>query len=381
MLQFRTNINSSTAVSPERCKQFLTAKRSIMKNFDSRTYSVNDFLEWNDKNQLELSPKFQRKAVWSEDAKSFLIDTIIRGKPMPKIFIRQTLNLENRQSLREVVDGQQRLRAILSFINDGFVISKKHNEVFGGYYFSQLNNIDPDIQSTILNYELAVDLLVNLPDKEVLDIFSRLNSYAVVLNQQEKINASHFSEFKILADKLSHKYNDFWTESKLLTNQNILRMGDVTLVADILIAMCEGIQSKKQIKSYYGKYEKKFNHQVEILEEKFDSTMEEIKSIFNEGLKHTQFKRIHLFYTIFLSIYHTNFKLKDIDTDKKKILPAKYEKAKNKLTDLNDLFDSGLHDDLSKEEVQFLEDSRRATTDTAVRIRRTKFILVILNSL
>jgi len=352
-----------------------------MKNFDSRTYSVNDFLEWNDKNQLQLSPKFQRKAVWSEDAKSFLIDTIIRGKPMPKIFIRQTLNLENRQSLREVVDGQQRLRAILSFINDGFVISKKHNEIFGGYYFSQLNNIDPEIQSTILNYELAVDLLVNLPDKEVLDIFSRLNSYAVILNEQEKINASHFSEFKILSDRLSHKYNEFWIENKLLTNQNILRMGDVTLVADLIIAMCEGIQSKKQIKSFYGKYEKKFNYNVDELEIKFDSTMELIKGIFNEGIKNTPFKRIHLFFTLFTSFYHTKYKLKTLEKERKKIQPAKYEKAKNQLTDLNSLFAAGIHDDLSEEAIQFLEDSRRATTDTTVRIRRTEFILDILNSL
>jgi hypothetical protein len=57
-----------------------------MKNFDSRIYSINDFLEWSDKKQLQLSPKFQRKAVWSDASKSYLIDTIIRGKPIPKCF-------------------------------------------------------------------------------------------------------------------------------------------------------------------------------------------------------------------------------------------------------------------------------------------------------
>lgn len=65
-----------------------------MKNFDSRTYSINDFLEWHDKKQLVLSPKFQRRAVWSENAKSYLMDTILRGKPIPKVFIRQKLNVE-----------------------------------------------------------------------------------------------------------------------------------------------------------------------------------------------------------------------------------------------------------------------------------------------
>lgn len=352
-----------------------------MKNFDSRTYSVNDFLEWNDKKQLQLSPKFQRKAVWSDDAKSYLMDTIIRGKPIPKIFIRQTLNVENRQSIREVVDGQQRLRAILSYINDGFTINKKHNDKYGGFYFSQLNNIDPNIQSTILNYEISVDLLVNLPDKEILDIFSRLNSYAVVLNEQEKINANHFSEFKILVDNLSHKHNDFWLDNKLLTHQNILRMGDATLVADLVIAMCEGIQSKKQIKPFYAKYEKSFPHSSETLESNFDDIIELAKSIFNEGIKVTPFKRIHLFYTLFTSLYHTKYGLKTFNKPQVEIPANKFERIKTSLTGLNVLFETIPFQNMSVEQIQFLEDSRRATTDTKVRIRRTEFIVGIINSL
>jgi hypothetical protein len=352
-----------------------------MKNFDSRTYSVNDFLEWNDKKQLQLSPKFQRKAVWSEDAKSFLMDTIISGKPIPKIFIRQTINVENRQSIREVVDGQQRLRTILSFINDGFFISKKHNEKFGGYYFSQLNNIDPDIQSTILNYEISVDLLVNLPDREILDIFSRLNSYAVLLNEQEKINANHFSEFKILVDTLSHKYNDFWLENKLLTYQNILRMADITLVADLVTAMCEGIQSKKQIKSYYAKYEKSFEFNREKLEKEFDEVMNLIKLVFNEGIKQTPFKRIHLFYTLFVSFYHTKYGLKNFVKERHTIDQNRFERVKSTLTGLNVLFDTVPYQNISVAQVRFLEDSRRATTDTKVRVRRSEFIIDIINFL
>jgi hypothetical protein len=62
---------------------------AIMKSFDSRVYSINDFVEWDKNKQLELNPSFQRRPVWSEKAKSYSIDTILRGKPIPKIFIRQ----------------------------------------------------------------------------------------------------------------------------------------------------------------------------------------------------------------------------------------------------------------------------------------------------
>ncbi len=350
-----------------------------MKNFDSRAYSINDFLEWFEKGQLLLSPKFQRRSVWTENAKSYLMDTIVRGKPIPKVFIRQSINVQTRQSIREVVDGQQRLRTILSFISDGFVISKKHNEKYGGYYFSQLDSVDPEIQSIILNYEISADLLVNMPDYEILDIFSRLNSYSVTLNDQEIINANHFGPFKILADKLSHKYNDFWIENGIINSQNILRMNDVTLVADLLIAMCEGIQSKKQIKSYYTKYENSFSYDEKQLELQFDKTVELLNSIFIGGLKSTEFRRIHVFYSLFTALYHTLFGIKDIEIEQRPIQSKDYPKVRNLLDKIEVLFQADEVSPLSKDEIQFLTDSRRATTDTKVRIRRTEFILNLIN--
>ena len=93
-----------------------------MKNFDSRNYCINDFLEWEKNKQLELNPRFQRRSVWTDSARSYLMDTIIRGKPIPKVFIRQKLNAITRVSIREVVDGQQRLKTILSYMKDGWLM-------------------------------------------------------------------------------------------------------------------------------------------------------------------------------------------------------------------------------------------------------------------
>jgi hypothetical protein len=177
------------------------AKRLAMKSFDSRAYSINDFVEWDKNKQLELNPSFQRRPVWSYKAKSYLMDTILRGKPIPKIFIRQKINVSTKTSVREVVDGQQRLRSILSYIKDGFFVSRQQNadlKVEG----KRPSQLPEDVQAQVLSDEVAVDLLINLPDAEVLDIFGRLNSYAVVLNEQERINAEHFGPFKGIADRI-----------------------------------------------------------------------------------------------------------------------------------------------------------------------------------
>lgn len=351
-----------------------------MKNFDSRTYSLNDFLEWFNNNQLELNPKFQRRSVWTDTARSFLMDTILRGLPIPKVFIRQKLNVNTKQSIREVVDGQQRLRTILNFLQDGFQISKRHNSEYGGYYFSQLNQVDEEIQSNILNYEISVDLLVNMPDAEVLDVFSRLNSYAVILNEQEKINAVNFGPFKTLSDKLAHKFHDYWLTSKVLKDAEILRMGDVTLVADLLIAAISGIKSKTAIKNMYGQYEKQFNQDVVQLEERFSKTISIIQGIFGIEIANSELRRIHLFYSLFTTIYHLEYGIPEIDKPISSIRIQDYPKVFARLDKVNSIMSTEDVKSLEPDELQFLEDSRRATTNTTVRKRRTEFLIDLISA-
>ncbi len=346
-----------------------------MKSYDSRTYSINDFVEWDKAKQLELNPRFQRRPVWTDKAKSFLIDTILRGKPIPKIFIRQKINVTTKTSVREVVDGQQRLRTILSFIKDGFAVSKRQNAEFGGLLFSQLPE---DVQAQVLAYEISVDLLINLPDPEVLDIFSRLNSYAVVLNEQEKINADHFGPFKVLADKIGHKYYEYWTKQGILTAKSVMRMQEVSLVADLLIAMLEGIKAKKQLKKFYDVYEGSFDHDTEELEANFDHVVNVIGGIYPEGLSDTEFRRSHLFYSLFTAVAHRELGIPQLHAPKGKIAKKAFDAVRNRLDRVEEMFAEAEIENLSKEEQQFIQDSRRATTDEAVRVRRAIFLLGLM---
>jgi hypothetical protein len=343
-----------------------------MKNFDSRAYSINDFVEWDKNKQLTLNPSFQRRSVWSDTARSYLMDTIVRGKPIPKVFLRQIINPTTKKSLREVVDGQQRLKTILSFVSDGFKISPKHNSELGGFYFSQL---EENIQENILTYEISTDLLINMSNADVLDIFSRLNSYSVILNTQEKINASHFGAFKTLTERIGHKYYDFWKTNKILTDNQILRMGDVTIVADLLIAMLEGIKSNKQIKSFFDKYEKDFPHDQDELENDFDVVMNTISGIFPDSLINSEFHRVSLFYSLFTTIYHFIFGLKNFDEKRRKVRESDYARLRSILEDIETVFLIEDKELLSPAASKFVEDSRRATTDASTRERRAKYII------
>jgi Protein of unknown function DUF262 len=86
-------------------------------NIQRTTFTVADFLSWMRNGELALSPSFQRRPVWQLNAKSYFIDTIVRGLPVPIIFLREIIDVRKTRAFKEVVDGQQRLRAVLSFID------------------------------------------------------------------------------------------------------------------------------------------------------------------------------------------------------------------------------------------------------------------------
>ncbi len=65
--------------------------------------------------ELQMAPPFQRKPVWIAPQKSYLIDTILKGYPIPEIYMQDLIGPDAGQT-HIVVDGQQRIRTCLEFI-------------------------------------------------------------------------------------------------------------------------------------------------------------------------------------------------------------------------------------------------------------------------
>jgi len=80
-------------------------------------YNVSDFLEWQRGGGLNLRPYFQRGNVWTTKSKSYLIDTLLRGYPIPIIYLQIKTDSVSLRNVRQVVDGQQRLRTILAYVD------------------------------------------------------------------------------------------------------------------------------------------------------------------------------------------------------------------------------------------------------------------------
>lgn len=339
-----------------------------MKNFDSRTYSINDFIEWDERGQLEISPKFQRRSVWSPQAKSYLIDTILKDKPLPKIFIRAMTDPKTKKTTREIVDGQQRIRTILSFVKDGFKISKIHNEEYGGLLYSEL---PLEVQGEFLKYEISVDLLLDVQDRDILDVFARLNTYSVSLNKQELFNAKYFGYFKQLVYKISGDFYTFWTENKIFTDTKIVRMGEAELVTDLIIAALDGIQSKKSADKYYAKYDEVFDNRAEI-EANIKATMDLIGNLFGDTLKTSNFRSTPNFYGLFIALYHMNYGIPNLALPQKPIEAKDMPKIINAIEAINNILETG---EGSAEYFGFIKSTKDATTDIPARTTRCTFII------
>lgn len=289
------------------------------------TFKVSDFLTWNKYEQLILTPKFQRRSVWNDKARSYLIDTIIRELPIPVIVLRDVRSsINDFTPKREVVDGQQRLKTVISFIqnkkSESFKVLGTHNENYKNYYFEDLPY---DIQQTVLNYEFFVHVLPsNVSDGEILEIFSRMNSTGVKLNDQELRNASYFGEFKTLAYSLGLKYYNLWHKWRLFTNSKFSRMQEIELINDFLSIIVKGIirRSPPAINDLYSKYddEDSMSASYNEIKKRIEFTLIDVidKLIGNQISKLVYSRKNPLMYALFSFIYDLLYGLHtDEDSD------------------------------------------------------------------
>lgn len=285
---------------------------AMLKKKSPKIVQINDILQWYENGELELSPKYQRNSVWNEKAKSYLMDTIIRGLPIPPIFMRQKIDVTTKKTYREVIDGQQRLRAITEYIQNKFPISKTHNELYGGMYYEDL---DEDTQEQILDYDIFVEVINEKEDPVIYDMFARLNTNNCVLNRQELRNSRYWGEFKVVAYNTAVEYRDLFYYNKIFSDKQFSRMEDVEFISILINVFINGIDSDTpaSIDKLYSKFDKDFKEFKEI-KEKFDKTMEEINSIYeylNGNVK--CFTSKLYFYTLFVVLSHQLYGLDDVD--------------------------------------------------------------------
>jgi Protein of unknown function DUF262 len=301
-------------------------------------FSVSDFLDWQRQGALDLDPPFQRRSVWKQGAKSYLIDTVVRGLPTPLIFIRERIDPDTLRPMREVIDGQQRLRTLIAFIEpsaladfdpdrDSFLVRREHNPQIADKAFKKL---DPPTRSRILGYEFSTHVLPSeTEDRDILMIFQRLNSTGTPLNPQELRNAKFFGAMKSLMYQLAYEQLERWLNWRVFSEDQISRMLEVELTSDLTMNIIDGLTGKSQPKlnKFYTRFDEKLSNRQELTR-RFRRVMDEIETQFGSRISRSVFSSEVYFFSLFTYFYDTMWGLgSDLSKREPKALPRGLENA------------------------------------------------------
>jgi hypothetical protein len=215
-------------------------------------YTSHDFQQWRQTRSLELTPKFQRRGVWTAGARSF----------------------------------------------------SWAGKTFDGLYTNE--------QDFINEYGFSTEVFHGISDPEVLSVFAHLNTYSVPLNAQELRNGKFFGWFKQSVYDLAHEHLEFWRRQGIFSERGLARMLEVELTSELVIAQLDGMQDKKKsIDVFYQELDDEYRGR-QLQERRFRAILDDISDTFENGLRDTEFSRVPLFYTLFCVIYHFRYGLPGI---------------------------------------------------------------------
>jgi hypothetical protein len=197
--------------------------KELEKKFDETAFRLsqerNDFLlpqitefvrgnKW-----LNLRPEYQRRLVWDVGKRSRFIESLLLNVPIPPVFL-----YEWELGRYEVMDGQQRLNAVVEFYDNGFALKglERWTELAGYRYRDLPDTLQRGLDRRRLS---ATVLLVDRPKSESPQhsdvrklVFDRLNTGGLQLNPQELRNCLYDGPFNRLLIELSREkqFQELW---------------------------------------------------------------------------------------------------------------------------------------------------------------------------
>ena len=172
--------------------------------------SVQDLMDLRKNGMLTANPEYQRGSVWTLAQKKRLVDSLLRGYPLPVIYlhhIKKVVSGMQREDL-EIIDGQQRINALYEFAEGAYplfdpieddaqarfpIFLKEQPCPWGRRDFHSLSE---ELKKQFSQTELPVAMITSDEPNEVRDLFVRLQG-GMPLNPQEKrdVHPGNFTDF------------------------------------------------------------------------------------------------------------------------------------------------------------------------------------------
>lgn len=257
--------------------------------------TISWFKDRLEEEKLVFKPPFQRNPVWLDKHKAYLIDTAVRGLPIPEVYIQKDTDEEG-ETIYAIVDGQQRIRSLLEFSRGEFGLMELYSPGREGDLWDDLSGEE---RKKFWNYRLLTREIEDASDADLRDLFRRLNQHTVTLNSQELRNARFQGDFIKTVTELADQ--EFWAESKIVSATEIRRMVDIEYMAELLVGIMHGPQNKKTgLDPAFQTYEEAIPDK-----QKWLSRFEEARSLSANvvpDLKETRWRGKSDYYSLFLAL-------------------------------------------------------------------------------
>ncbi len=277
------------------------------------SFSVRKILRLNVSGKLNLNPGFQRSSVWAKKDRQMLIDTILKGLPLPNLFLWE--HKDGNKRIYDVIDGKQRIESLIEFTKRREPLSVKLDpegdrdwewpEPYE-WTWKEMQKEEKRITRRFLSYELPVVIVRgSLPDVE--QVFIRINSTGKKLSSQEIRHAKWYknSDLLLAAESIAKtkKYERYFTEMGILSPTQITRMKAIELITELMLSVEKEdvLDRKKSLDSVMGNAAFNKNTIARVGRE-VKTVLDIIKNIFPE-LHTSRFSKSSDFYALFIAIW------------------------------------------------------------------------------
>lgn len=284
-----------------------------------------------------MNRRYQRKLVWELKEKKLLIDSLMQGIPISSILISSYTLTDENVSILEIVDGMQRLNAIVSFVLGEFSVMWEGKECYfdpnsNNETFKLLQEEKIQLHEQLLPKEVCyqfcrkqIPAIVTGKDEATVElIFSRINSTGRKISSHDLRQSTATGEFPDLVRRVASRirkdytYDDhiclcdmpkisvgyerygfgvdlntvFWRRHDLINIPNMKESTDEEIIEALIATVLlngDFRKSKDRLNQLYNK-ETKLGALIEskvseigkdVLEDKFAKTFDTIDMIFN----------------------------------------------------------------------------------------------------
>lgn len=214
-------------------------------------------------NSLIVDESYQRRSVWVDRDKIRLIETILLGLIVPELYFWDAeTDANSGQTITHIVDGQQRIKAIVDFIDNKIRLQKDclldpvAKELYGDKSFSDL---DDEVKKQLWAFRLSVIRIENKDMDEIRKIFFRVNLTNYSLNDQERRHSNSWGKFADLTSEVISL--SIWDDYGLFTAGDIRRRKDEEFCSTLILLAKKGIidqTTQKPLNDAYTDYAKNY---------------------------------------------------------------------------------------------------------------------------